>query len=120
MLRVGRLLTYLFVFAIAGGHWGAMQLVAWGTMAANAESGSLIEAVTSGPCELCLSIAAAQGEDKEDPNSASNAKPEIYGLGPSGNRLVYTPPLIAKLSDAPLPICGICTAPPHGPPRRLA
>ncbi len=69
------ILMCLAMFAVIGGHWAAMQTVAWAEMiwSYSVEEGSLeagCEKTFSGeaPCEMCRAI--AQGRSKEQKQSA--------------------------------------------------
>ncbi len=75
MLRkFGIALAFLALFAIAGGHWAALQTVAWARMLAGyAQCGdSLTQAVSktfdgAHPCPMCLKIAQAKAKEKQSP-----------------------------------------------------
>ena len=56
-------------------------------MAANSESGSLLEALFAEPCDLCVAVANGSQGERKDPKSAANAKVDCLGLD--------TPPAIA-------------------------
>jgi hypothetical protein len=85
--RLGQLLVIAALITAIGGHWAALQSLAWTTMLAdNLRSGSLSEAVQRTfdgrhPCALCKQIAA--GKKSEQKNSASLAlkKFEFAHLG---------------------------------------
>ncbi len=115
--RLGRLLICVYVFAVAGGHWGVMQLTAWSNMAAESESGSLVDALFSTPCEDCLAVLEGAHEEKEDPGSVANAKGSPLICEP-GRAVELFPPVVAfELDDRPVPLDGISQPPAIGPPR---
>jgi hypothetical protein len=69
LLRIGQVLMLLVLFAAAGGHWMALQSLAWTRMLVSyAEGGPLVEAVAKTfdgrhPCTLCKKIErATKGE----------------------------------------------------------
>jgi hypothetical protein len=62
MHRVNTLLTWLVLVLLVGGHWGALQVVAWTGMVVDySRDASLCEAVKKTfdglhPCALCLEL----------------------------------------------------------------
>ena len=117
MKHAGIILTYVFIFAVAGGHWGVMQLVAWSSMASAPDSGSFLQAVAAAPCEHCFAVAEGSQKDKNDPRSAANAKGGLAVIEPSQRPLLCPPPVAFELDDQPHALAGIKSTPPHGPPR---
>ncbi len=116
-IRVGQLLNCVFLFAVAGGHWGVMQLVAWSNMAAVAPDGSFLAALAAEPCEQCLSIAEGREQDNEDPRSAAGAKLNLATATGTAGVPLFPPGVRFQLDDRPAPLSGICLAPPRDPPR---
>lgn len=81
---VGRCSMVLALFLALGGHWSALQGVAWTSMLiSNASHSSLLEAVKQTfdgdhPCELCKRISAAQSQKKQEPSAPLTAKPDLF------------------------------------------
>lgn len=117
---------------LCGGHYGVMQMFAWGKMIVDysAEKG-LVEGVKDTfdgqhPCELCHSIAKAEKEDSESqetPFRPDTRKLELKNILPVGRMTARKP--ISR--DFPLPAfaepgpCLSLTPPsPDTPPPRLA
>lgn len=70
----GHLVAALALFFVAGGHWGALQTMAWAGMLWNYSQtdGSLLAGVKKTfdgehPCAMCKSIKAAKGKERTAP-----------------------------------------------------
>ena len=112
----GRLLTFLFIFCVVGGHWGVMQLATWSQMASTSSS-SLIDAVLGSPCEDCLTILQGNQEEKQDPQSPANAKAALLAAEVQRPWTGFTPRLLFVLDGEAGKYPGIALPPAHGPPR---
>ena len=71
---VGYAVAAVAMFFVAGGHWGALQSVAWAGMLWNytQTDGSLLSGVKKTfdgehPCTMCTSIKTAKGKEKSKP-----------------------------------------------------
>lgn len=69
------------LFLVAGGHWGALQTVAWAGMLWNytQEDGSLASGAKrtfsgEGPCSMCRSIKAAKDKERSEPVVVASVK----------------------------------------------
>jgi hypothetical protein len=84
----GRLVAAVALFFIAGGHWGALQAVAWTKMLweYSQRDGSLVAGAKKTfdgehPCRMCESIKEAKGkEDRSPALGASIKKLELFSL----------------------------------------
>ena len=117
VIRIGRLFACIFLFTVAGGHWGMMQLAAWSEMAATPGAGSVLDVVFASPCESCVAILEGSQEEKEDPGSAANAKGQLLAGELPRPIELFPPGVVAELDDCPLPLSGLRGAPATGPPR---
>jgi hypothetical protein len=69
--RFGHVMLLVAVLAVSGGHWLALQTVAWSTMLAeNLQSSSVSEAIQNTfdgnhPCSLCKQIAKGKQSEKK-------------------------------------------------------
>ncbi|MEI9960299.1 MAG: hypothetical protein WDM76_03960 [Limisphaerales bacterium] len=70
-VRLGHVLMIVALLAATGGHWAALQTVAWTTMLAeNLHSGSVSDALVKTfdgrhPCPLCKAITAGKESEKK-------------------------------------------------------
>lgn len=128
-LRVfGHLAAAAALFLLAGGHWGALQTVAWAGMlwTYTQEDGSLLSGVKKTfdgqhPCTMCDSIKEAQSQERSAPAvTASVKKLEVFpaplraALPPRDCReFVFAPwaglqgPLRVDAPPVPVPIAGL-------------
>ena len=81
--RFGFLCAALAIFSIAGGHWAALQTVAWAEMLHDytRQSGSLAVAVAQTfdgkhPCDLCRVIASAKAGTRHQTPAAPRGQDE--------------------------------------------
>ena len=72
--NIGHAAVVLAMFIVAGGHWGAMQTVAWAGMLWNymQADGSLLSGVKKTfdgehPCPMCKSIKVAKEKERNAP-----------------------------------------------------
>ena len=71
LLRFGQVLMLLVLFAASGGHWMALQSVAWTRMLVSySRGGQIVAAVTKTfdgrhPCSLCKEIQRAKSTEPE-------------------------------------------------------
>jgi hypothetical protein len=123
--RCGKCLVIAALVLTTGGHWAALQTVAWTTMLANnLRTQSLAEAVSDTfdgehPCPLCKAIAAAKKAHKEAETIAPVLKMEFP---PPAERFVLNPPAqFTELTAPDLVVEFLSSKPPVPPPRsRLA
>jgi hypothetical protein len=115
--KIRLLLICIFVFTVAGGHWGMMQVMAWSEMSSQGNNVSFIGAMFSDPCELCIKISEKREKEKKDPQSSANVKNQIVPGTVFGIKLVYSPRLIALIEHQSTPLRGIRSEPSTGPPR---
>jgi hypothetical protein len=122
--RLGVAMVCLAVFSIAGGHWAALQTVAWARMlAAYSQStplGVALWKTFSGedPCSMCRAIEKGKADETRLPAVAKDMK-KIDGMArremaaaplPREDRFSYPPIAEASLSllpsspPAPVPI----------------
>ena len=79
-----------------GGHWLALQGVAWVTMLVNnSKEGSLVEAVGktfdgAHPCSLCKAVASGQDEEREQKENLVDASSKLNAVLVAGSPM---PPL---------------------------
>jgi len=128
-LRVlGQLAAAVALFFIAGGHWGALQTVAWAGMlwTYTQEDGSLLSGVKKTfdgehPCTMCDSIKEAKNQERSVPAAVAAVKKlEVFpaplraALPPRDCReFVFAPwaglkgPLRAEAPPVPVPIVGL-------------
>ena len=73
--RLGIVLAFLALFAMAGGHWAVLQSVAWaGMLAERVEAKmSLRQAVSETldgehPCAMCSKIVITKKQEKDEPS----------------------------------------------------
>ena len=72
LLRFGQVLMLLVLFAASGGHWMALQSLAWTRMLMSySRHGAIMEAVTKTfdgrhPCSLCKQV---EGAKRSEPQS---------------------------------------------------
>jgi hypothetical protein len=131
-----RVFRFILVLAgclhLCGGHYGVLQVLAWGGMIVNysAKEG-LAEGVRQTfdgdhPCELCRSIAKAKQDERKTPeNPLESAESGLVLknlMAPRSVRMSdprhseYIPPAFASLRLAP----GCLRLAPEPPPPRLA
>lgn len=90
-----RFLAIVACVHLLGGHWTALQFVAWGGMLwVNLQEMSLTVALTetfdgAHPCELCHSIAEGQAEEGEKKPVFSECKPLAVLVVESGLPALY-------------------------------
>lgn len=86
MLRaIGYPLIFLAMFSIAGGHWAALQSVAWARMiveySKDSSLGAAVARTFSGedPCTMCKQITKArQKEEKAPATVKADQKAEVF------------------------------------------
>jgi hypothetical protein len=90
--RIGLPLTYVAMFSIAGGHWAALQVLAWTQMArAYSRSADVVDALIKTfdgkhPCTLCCKVKEGRQKEKRDPASAKvSKKTEVCATSTSDN-----------------------------------
>lgn len=90
---LGRVAAVVALFFIAGGHWGALQTVAWTKMLwdYSQRDGSLVDGAKKTfdgehPCRMCDSIREARGQGEKSPALAAAKKVELLA-GECGNPL---------------------------------
>ncbi|RZO16802.1 MAG: hypothetical protein EVB09_05935 [Verrucomicrobiaceae bacterium] len=115
--KIRTLLICIFVFTVAGGHWGMMQVIAWSEMSSQQKNISFIGAIFSDPCELCIKISEERGKEKKDPKSSANVKNQMVPGTTSKIKLIYSPQLIALIDHQCAPLRSISSEPSTGPPR---
>lgn len=91
---LGRVAAVVALFFIAGGHWGALQTVAWTKMLweYSHQDGSLVSGAKKTfdgehPCRMCDSIKEAKGKKEKSSALAAAAKKVELFAGLSGNPL---------------------------------
>ena len=91
---LGRVAAVVALFFIAGGHWGALQTVAWTKMLweYSQRDGSLVAGAKKTfdgehPCRMCDSIKEAKGQQEKSPALALTAKKVELCVGECGNPL---------------------------------
>jgi ssDNA-binding Zn-finger/Zn-ribbon topoisomerase 1 len=83
--RLGKVLTTFALICVIGGHWAALQGLAWTTMIAeNLRTDSIGDALSKTfdgqhPCPICRQIAAAKKSEKKSEFSTSLKKLEFIG-----------------------------------------
>ena len=111
------------MLAITGGHWVALQTVAWTTMLAdNLRTGSLKEAVAQTfdgehPCALCKKIVAGKKAEKKTDFQLSVKKFEFVS-----ERVVFIfslPDHFELRPEFQSRLCGLISEPAIPPPRSL-
>jgi hypothetical protein len=71
LLRFGQVLMLLVLFAASGGHWMALQSLAWTRMLMSySRNGQIMEAVTKTfdgrhPCSLCKQVERAKSSEPQ-------------------------------------------------------
>ena len=91
---LGRVAAVAALFFIAGGHWGALQAVAWTKMLweYSQRDGSLVAGAKKTfngehPCRMCDSIKEAKGQQEKSPAQVATAKKVELFAGECGNPL---------------------------------
>lgn len=123
MRRYFSILAFLATFLLSGGHWAALQSIAWTGMVWNysQEAGLLggLEKTFSGeaPCHLCKTIGEARESERQDKN-ADRSNPEtlkaaltcraelppiLFAATPPPVLAAGFPPLTSSEVDAPPP-----------------
>jgi hypothetical protein len=119
--------SLLAVFVMAGGHWWALQLVAWARMITDDSRqyplSTAIERTFSGknPCALCLRIRQAQQQEEQQARKFPGVKPEkLPDLLCEAGR-VAVPAAPAASADLVTSLCDgyadFLESPPTPPPR---
>jgi hypothetical protein len=98
LLRViGRPFVYVAMFSIVGGHWAALQVLAWAQMVQTySQDGSLIEAVTrtldgKHPCALCRKVSEGRRRERHIPTTTLKAQKKADVLAESLARKLRRP-----------------------------
>jgi hypothetical protein len=128
MRFLGHAVAAVAMFFVAGGHWGALQTVAWAGMlwSYSQAEGSLLTGVKKTfdgehPCTMCDSIKTAKSKEQSKPVTLVSTKkietfpaPLCAALPPRGCREFMFPDLAvvrpATRADAPpvpVPIAGL-------------
>ena len=115
-LQSGRVLVFFFIFCVAGGHRGVIQVATWSQMAA-ANPGSFMDAVLGEPCQDCLTILEWHQKEKKDPKSTANAKPAMLAGEVHRPWTGFSPRILLVLDEKEEKFPGISLPPAHGPPR---
>tara|TARA_B110000014_G_C20088620_1_gene569687 strand:- start:283 stop:645 length:363 start_codon:yes stop_codon:yes gene_type:complete len=115
--KIRALLICIFIFTVAGGHWGMMQVITWSEMASQGNNISFIGAMFSDSCELCIKISEERGKEKKDPQSSANVKNQMVPETVFKIKLIYYPKLIALIEHKYTSLRGISSEPSTGPPR---
>ena len=113
----GRILTCLFIFCVAGGHWGVMQVTVWSQTASTSSSASFLDAVLESPCESCLTILEGSQKETKDQELSGNQIGPLVASTTDPPRAIFPPALVFLLDDKPQALTGIRLAPAHGPPQ---
>ena len=77
---LSRLLIFLAAVQILGGHWAALQSIAWARMVADyAQGESLVAAIEKTfdgdhPCDLCKQVASGRAQEQKLPVAKSIVK----------------------------------------------
>lgn len=120
MLRVaGYPLIVLAMFTIAGGHWAALQTVAWtGMLIEYSKDATFTEAVAktfggNAPCKMCKTIEAGKEKESRLPTVVkSDKKSEAF---PVREALVTPLPAAENFSYAPVSNETACLRPSSPP-----
>jgi hypothetical protein len=121
--RIGHLLLIVALLGATGGHWAALQSVAWARMFADnarvAPFSEALEKTFDGKhlCPLCKQIARGrQGERKSD---AQLEIKKLEFLGQSDAFVIVSPKEFYLLNDSPAKMPLVTKSPPVPPPRNL-
>jgi hypothetical protein len=121
--RIGHLLLIVALLGATGGHWAALQSVAWARMFAdNARVAPLSEALEKTfdgkhLCPLCKQIAKGrQGERKSD---AQLEIKKLEFLRQSAEFVIISPAQFYVMQDRPVAVPSLTKSPPVPPPRNL-
>jgi hypothetical protein len=89
---IGLPLIYVAMFSIAGGHWAALQVVAWTQMVRTySRSAGVVDAVIKTfdgkhPCTLCGKVKEGRQKEKRAPASVKvSKKTDVFAASPSDN-----------------------------------
>jgi hypothetical protein len=88
LLRFGQVLMLLVLFAASGGHWMALQSLAWTRMLVSySQGGDVIAAVTKTfdgrhPCDLCKQIQRAKSSEPQ-PERAMEVENQAAFVAPA-------------------------------------
>jgi len=125
----GFMACLIAVVVMGGGHWAALQTVAWGRMIADFSRqdslGTAISMTLSGkhPCALCHKIRKAWHEEKQREQKLPWEKPEQMSEPFWGLRCMTIPavPTVALHEQpfVPIPHADFVESPPTPPPRLL-
>lgn len=127
---IGVAASFFALFVMLGGHWLALQSVAWARMLADfSRNDSFAEAIVKtfdgkNPCKMCLSVREGrqqeQREQREAPLVKSQKSRELF----CDLRRVVVPSAPASGRDAvpfiPQFLADFMDSPPTPPPRSLA
>ena len=81
--RIGRFVVALALCASIGGHWLALQSIAWTTMVVNySQRCSITEAIAQTfdgdhPCDLCKKISQSKNNEKKHDAQRGTAKADL-------------------------------------------
>lgn len=107
LLRFGQVLMLLVLFAASGGHWMALQSVAWTRMlVAYSQDGHLVTAVARTfdgrhPCALCKKIERAKSGEPQ-PERAVEQEGQASFVMPALMALVKTEGVSWKMEIPPV------------------
>lgn len=122
--RAGHLLLILALLGATGGHWAALQSVAWARMLAdNARVAPLSEALEKTfdgkhPCPLCKQIAKGRQNEKKSDAQVEVKKLEFLGL--STAFVILSPEHFYVVREHASKMPSLSHSPPVPPPRNLA
>ena len=124
LLRLGQVLMLLVLFAAAGGHWMALQSLAWTNMLLSySQNGTFVDAVAKTfdgrhPCGLCKKIEQA-GQGEQTPQTLQQEN-QVHFVIPSAVAIVLGEPLSWKLEISDVHSSGRVEQPATPPPRSAA
>ena len=130
MPRASRLLCWTLLLVIAGGHWGALQLVAWTAMVIDFSREAPVATAVSmtfagqNPCSLCKTVERGMADDGPATPAPERAKlGKLIKIDCVLAMVVFVPPARPMLtmltfSDEVM-VVGQTVEPPTRPPCRM-
>lgn len=123
-VRLGNCLLIVALITATGGHWAALQTIAWTNMLAeNLRTASLEEALTKtfdgkNPCKLCKSIDEGKRAERKSEVPPDLKKLEFVNERP--DIVLTSPRQFWSQFEASLTLSSLAHKPPVPPPRSLA
>ncbi len=123
--RWGAILSLIAVSGTLGGHWLALQMVAWGQMlvaySAQSDIAIAIQDTFSGkkPCKMCHRISREQQKENRSPSYLSSLSFDVF-VAPDSDGLRLEPiPCLSRVIPRTVRAISWTSPPPTPPPRAV-